>query len=146
MPRMRWHYTPCDGGGSGGGRAVFALVVIAALALAAAAIAGPAHKAATGAAHVLAAVLEVVALTLATVAGLAVTAILVAVAVRVWRWPQARAARQQHELAVRAVPVQAPSWPHRPALSADRPAIEAPKRTVPGVVLRSGKGASRDRS
>jgi hypothetical protein len=143
MPRMGWHYTPCDGGGSGGGRAAFALVAIAALVLAAA-IAGPAHHAAHAASHVLADVLEVVVIVLATVAGLAVTAILVAVAVRVWRW-QARTARQRHELAAAAVPVEAPQWPHRPALGDGRPAIEAPRRVVPGVVLRRGEGVNRDR-
>jgi acetyl-CoA carboxylase carboxyltransferase component len=120
-----YHRTPRTGSNAGGGWKI-ALVL-----LAAALLATPAEAAVTAALHVL----EVVLVVLACLAGGAAALGLAAVAVRVRRRYPARA--QDAALVAGREAPQVPSWPHHPALTAPRRAIEAPK-----VIPAEGRGRS----
>ena len=114
MSGCGYHRTARTGSTGGGGWKV-ALVILAAALLAA-----PAEAAATAAVHVL----EVALVVLACLAGVAVAIGLAAVAVRVRRRYPARA--QDAALAASREAAPVPSWPHHPALTAPRRAIEEP--------------------
>lgn len=120
MSRPGWgyHYTPCDGGGSGGssGLAAVAMLVGAAMLLSAAA---PAVESAL---HVAAVILHWTIITVACVVSGAVIAGLVRLGIAVRRWQLARGAARLPRYT--AAPIAPPVVTVR--ASSGQPAIEAP--------------------
>ena len=125
------HRTLRTGSTGGGGWKIALLILAAAL------LATPAEAAATAAVRVL----EVALVVVACLAGVAVAIGLAAVAVQVRRRYAARA--QDTALAAGSDAVQVPSWPHHPALTAPRRAIDAPEVIPPEVIARGAARVTR---
>lgn len=131
MSGWGFHWTPCKGSGGGGAWKIALMVAAAAL------LAAPAEAAVTTAAHVVAEVVRVTIIVLASMLGVAMLAGVGVGVRRAVRWQAARRA-----VVSRPAPaVAAPSWPGRPALGIPAPrALPAGRPMVPGVVVTRDDG------